>query len=213
MEPILRTLELERASGKIIYPPQEERFAAFEATPYDTLRVVIVGQDPYHGAGQAHGLAFSVLPGVKIPPSLRNIYKEMEDDLHIPPATHGCLRAWASQGVLLLNTTLTVEEGLPQSHARIGWEHFTDRVMLACMTAPRPLVFVLWGRSAQEKGRKMARSQHSPCCTPSCTHRRSPLSLIRACRLFWGTLFFPHQPVVRERGVCAHSVGAVMGVI
>lgn len=155
MHQLMHFLESEEASGKIIYPPKDKRFAAFEETPYDTLRVVIVGQDPYHGAGQAHGLSFSVPVGVKLPPSLRNIYKEMESDLKILPAGHGCLRAWAKQGVLLLNVTLTVESGSPQSHAGIGWERFTDRVLLACLASPTPLIFVFWGKPAQEKGKKM----------------------------------------------------------
>lgn len=151
----MRFLKSEQEAGKIIYPPEAQRFAAFEDTPYDALRVVIVGQDPYHGAGQAHGLAFSVPVGLKLPPSLRNIYKEMESDLQISPAKHGCLHAWAKQGVLLLNVTLTVEEGAPQSHAKLGWERFTDRVLLACMASPKPLIFVFWGKSAQEKGKKL----------------------------------------------------------
>lgn len=155
MQRILHFLEAECACGKKIYPPLEERFAAFQATPYDALRVVIVGQDPYHGEGQAHGLAFSVPEGVKIPPSLRNIYQELKNDLDIPPPAHGCLLSWAKQGVLLLNETLTVEEGQPHSHAKMGWEHFTDNVLLACMASSKPLIFVLWGKTAQEKVKKL----------------------------------------------------------
>lgn len=164
MQKLLAFLEEENARGKKIYPPLEKRFAAFDAAPYDCLRVVIVGQDPYHGEGQAHGLAFSVLPGVKLPPSLRNIYKELHQDLRVQAACDGYLMPWASQGVLLLNTVLSVEEGKPGSHAKIGWQHFTDQVLRACFASPRPLVFVLWGKHAQDKLKRListaARSTH-----------------------------------------------------
>src|SRR5262245_11489786 len=123
---ILQFLAQEKAAGKIVYPPQDELFSAFKETSYDQVKVVILGQDPYHGAGQAHGLAFSVKPGIKAPPSLKNIFQELKNDLNIPIPNHGCLKKWASQGVLLLNTSLSVEASKPQSHAKIGWTIFTD---------------------------------------------------------------------------------------
>ncbi len=142
----------ERAMGKKIYPPEELVFNALKCTPFDQVKVVIVGQDPYHGAGQAHGLSFSVPPGVQPPPSLKNIYKELKEDLSIEPPNHGYLMKWAEQGVLLLNATLTVEDGKPQSHQRRGWESFTDAILKRLSEEDRPLVFILWGRFAKEKG-------------------------------------------------------------
>lgn len=155
MQHLFSFLEEESARSKKIYPPLEKRFAAFDATPYDALRVVIIGQDPYHGEGQAHGLSFSVPQGVQLPPSLRNIYKELHQDLGIEIARHGFLMPWASQGVLLLNTVLSVEEGKPASHAKIGWEYFTDQVLCTCFASPHPLIFVLWGRHAQDKVKRL----------------------------------------------------------
>lgn len=140
----------ERKLG-LIFPPEEVVFAALDACPLDKVRVVIVGQDPYHGMGQAHGLCFSVQKGIKIPPSLRNIFKELQSDLGIPPASHGDLSSWAKQGVLLLNTTLTVREGLPLSHAKQGWEEFTHEVLRVVAEQKEPKVFLLWGNSAQKK--------------------------------------------------------------
>ncbi|MCX6991369.1 MAG: uracil-DNA glycosylase [Chlamydiae bacterium] len=134
-----------------IYPPEDLIFNAFTHTPYDKVKVVIVGQDPYHGPGQAHGLAFSVLPGVKIPPSLKNIYKELIEDVKILPPKMGSLTSWADQGVLLLNATLTVRDGEPKSHYGRGWERFTDKVIEKLADRKDPLVFLLWGKSAQEK--------------------------------------------------------------
>lgn len=144
-------LASERAGGKTIYPPPRDWFAALDAAPPDTVRVVILGQDPYHGPGQAHGLCFSVQPGVRIPPSLVNIYKELASDLGIAPARHGHLAHWAAQGVLLLNAVLTVEAGQAASHQGRGWERFTDAVVAAIAASERPTVFLLWGSHAQRK--------------------------------------------------------------
>jgi uracil-DNA glycosylase len=144
-------LVAERASGKVIFPKGSEWFRALDLTPLDQVRVVILGQDPYHGPGQAHGLAFSVRPGVRVPPSLVNIYKELHADLGIPPARHGFLEHWAQQGVLLLNTSLTVEQGLAASHKGRGWEMFTDAVVRLVAERQRPCVFLLWGSHAQKK--------------------------------------------------------------
>lgn len=146
-------VEQERAQASPVYPPRELVFNALKQTPYDDVKVVIVGQDPYHGPGQAHGLSFSVPKGVPLPPSLQNIFKEIIGDLGgtIPP--HGCLTDWAAQGVLLLNATLTVRQGEPMSHHGKGWETFTDAVIAKLWEREDPLVFVLWGKSAQEKCR------------------------------------------------------------
>lgn len=140
------------------FPPKDLIFNAFNCTPYHQVQVVIMGQDPYHGAGQAHGLSFSVPYGIKPPPSLVNIYKEIESDIGIPPATHGCLINWTRQGVLLLNATLTVQEGKPLSHHGRGWERFTDAVIRTLMKREDPVIFVLWGKSAQEKCRFLSES-------------------------------------------------------
>ncbi|WP_208991264.1 uracil-DNA glycosylase [Pseudovibrio sp. Tun.PSC04-5.I4] len=144
-------LEAEERAGKTIFPPKAECYAAFEAAPLKDVRVVILGQDPYHGEGQAHGLSFSVREGVKLPPSLRNIYKELESDLGIAPASHGCLTQWAEQGVLLLNTSLSVEEAKAGSHAKKGWAPFTDAAIKGLSEARENLVFILWGAHAQKK--------------------------------------------------------------
>lgn len=146
-------VESERAQGNSIYPPGELVFNAFWKTPFEKVRVVIVGQDPYHGVGQAHGLCFSVPEGVSNPPSLQNIFKELQNDLGVNPPQHGCLNAWAQQGVLLLNATLTVREGTPMSHHGKGWEEFTDAVIRKLSALDKPLAFILWGKSAQEKYR------------------------------------------------------------
>ena len=141
----------ERAAGKRIFPAASEWFRALDLTPLDKVRVVILGQDPYHGLGQAHGLCFSVRPGVPPPPSLVNMYKELQADLGIPPARHGFLEHWATQGVLLLNSVLTVEMGLAASHAERGWEGFTDAVIRLVNARSEPVVFMLWGGYAQKK--------------------------------------------------------------
>ena len=134
-----------------VYPPRQQLFAALQATPPEQVRVVILGQDPYHEPGQAHGLSFSVEPGTPIPKSLCNIYKELESDLEIPPAGSGCLRPWAENGVLLLNSILTVEAHKAGSHKKFGWEAFTDQVIAATNALPQPIAFVLWGNYAQKK--------------------------------------------------------------
>lgn len=144
-------LAAEAAAGKRVYPPAADRFRALELTPLPQVRVVILGQDPYHRAGQAHGLSFSVPPGVRRPPSLTNIYKELHADLGIVPAPHGFLESWARQGVLLLNTVLTVEEGRAGSHRGRGWERFTDAVVRSVAERDAPSVFMLWGAHAQAK--------------------------------------------------------------
>lgn len=154
-------LEKEKAEGQIIYPPENSIFHAFTKTPYDKVKVVIVGQDPYHGKGQAHGLSFSVLPGITPPPSLKNIFKELESDLGLKPPSHGCLDVWAEQGVLLLNATLTVRAGNPKSHHGRGWEPFTDAIIDLLAQRKDPIVFLLWGKSAQEKGSKLIGSHHA----------------------------------------------------
>ncbi len=141
----------ERAAGRRIYPRGSEWFRALDLTPLDRVRVVILGQDPYHGEGQAHGLCFSVRPGVRIPPSLVNIYKELETDLGIARPSHGCLESWARQGVLLLNSVLTVEQGRAAAHQGRGWERFTDAVVRLVAARETPAVFILWGAYAQRK--------------------------------------------------------------
>jgi uracil-DNA glycosylase len=144
-------LDDEAAAGKQVFPAADNRFRALELTPLPDVRVVILGQDPYHGPGQAHGLSFSVRPGVRPPPSLVNIYKELHADLGIAPAGHGFLEAWARQGVLLLNTVMSVEAGRAGSHRERGWERFTDAVIRAVAAKPEPVVFLLWGAHAQKK--------------------------------------------------------------
>jgi uracil-DNA glycosylase len=150
----------EREKGKRIFPKGSEWFHALDATPLEQVRVVILGQDPYHGEGQAHGLCFSVKPGVRPPPSLINIYKEMKSDLGLEPPPHGNLEAWARQGVLLLNAVLTVEAGLAASHQGKGWERFTDAVIRLVNDQPRPVVFILWGSYAQRKAAFVDRQRH-----------------------------------------------------
>ncbi|GAB6990573.1 uracil-DNA glycosylase [Paenibacillus pini] len=143
-----------------IFPPKEYLFQALKLTSYADTKVVILGQDPYHGVGQAHGLSFSVMPGVRIPPSLVNMYKELHTDLGIQIPNHGSLIHWAEEGVLLLNTVLTVREGQANSHKGIGWEHFTDAVIAKLNERERPVVFILWGSHAQKKGQFIDRSRH-----------------------------------------------------
>ncbi|MFS0772628.1 uracil-DNA glycosylase [Sphingomonas sp. 1P08PE] len=144
-------LHAEEVAGKQVYPAAADRFRALELTPPEAVRVVILGQDPYHGPGQAHGLSFSVRPGVKVPPSLANIYKELHADLDIAPARHGLLDHWARQGVLLLNTVMTVESGRAGSHRDRGWERFTDAIVHAVAAGEEPVAFLLWGAHAQRK--------------------------------------------------------------
>lgn len=146
--------------GKTIYPRGKEYFAALDTTPLEQVKVVILGQDPYHGPGQAHGMCFSVKPGIKPPPSLLNIYKELKSDLGIEPVNHGYLEHWASQGVLLLNSVLTVEKHQAASHRGKGWELFTDRVIEEVNSKEEPVVFLLWGSYAQKKARFVNRQKH-----------------------------------------------------
>ena len=165
-------LQAEKAAGKRVFPKGGDYFRALDLTPPDKVRVVILGQDPYHGEGQAHGLSFSVRPGVRIPPSLVNIYKELESDLGIPPARHGFLEHWAKQGVLLLNAVLTVQMGMAASHQGKGWELFTDAVIRAVNALPQPVVFILWGAYAQKKAAFVDTSRHLVIKSP----HPSPLS-------------------------------------
>lgn len=173
---ILTFVQAEREAGKTIYPPQQDVFNAFKYTTLADLKVVILGQDPYHGPNQAHGLCFSVQPGISPPPSLKNIYKELARDIAdftIPQ--HGCLQHWAEQGVLLLNTVLTVEQGQAHSHAKIGWETFTDKVIEQINRYTQGVVFLLWGSHAQKKGSIVDRQRHLVLSAP----HPSPLSAHR----------------------------------
>lgn len=176
-QPYMKTLRaflVERAaSGSVVYPAPSQWFDAFNMTPFDQVKVVILGQDPYHGPGQAHGMCFSVLPGVPVPPSLRNIYKELKSDLSIEPAGHGYLEAWAHQGVFLLNSVLTVEHGQAASHQGKGWEQFTDAVIELLSSRSDNIVFMLWGGYAKRKGQIIDSKKH---CVLSCAHP-SPLSV------------------------------------
>lgn len=172
----LATVKAERDAGHVIYPPAVDVFNAFKFTELADVKVVILGQDPYHGPNQAHGLCFSVLPGVRTPPSLVNIYKEMARDLpgfHTP--NHGFLESWAHQGVLLLNTVLTVQAGMAHSHAHLGWETFTDKVIEVINENCEGVVFLLWGSHAQKKGRIIDRQRHHVLMAP----HPSPLSAHR----------------------------------
>jgi uracil-DNA glycosylase len=153
-------LQREKANGQTIYPRDEEIFNALNSAPFENIKVVIIGQDPYHGAGQAHGLCFSVPKGIDIPRSLRNIYKEIEREYPIQMAPHGDLAGWAAQGVLLLNATLTVRKASAGSHQGKGWEEFTDAIIRAINGKPEPVVFLLWGRSAQKKGELIDPKKH-----------------------------------------------------
>jgi uracil-DNA glycosylase len=168
-------LNAEKALGKGIYPDSLHWFHALEVTPLDNVKVVILGQDPYHQPNQAHGLCFSVLPGVKIPPSLANIYKELKSDLAIEPAQHGYLEQWAEQGVLLLNAVLTVEDSKANAHKGKGWETFTDNVISVVNEHCDNVVFMLWGAYAQKKGEKIDTVKH---CVLKAPHP-SPLSAHR----------------------------------
>ncbi|MBS0462704.1 MAG: uracil-DNA glycosylase [Proteobacteria bacterium] len=168
-------LRAEKAVGKIIYPPPARMFAAFDVTPFDAVRVVILGQDPYHGPGQAHGLCFSVPPGVAVPPSLDNIFKEIQRDLGIARPDHGCLLPWARRGVLLLNAVLSVQAGNAGSHQGRGWEGFTDHVIDTLARERDGLVFLLWGSYAQAKGKLIDTHRH---CVLRAPHP-SPLSAHR----------------------------------
>jgi uracil-DNA glycosylase len=183
MQELRSYLQTRKEHQAIIYPPGAQIFNALNSTPFDKVRVVILGQDPYHGPGQAHGLCFSVQPGVRVPPSLANIYREIEADLGIPIPGHGCLQSWASQGVLLLNSVLTVERGQAASHQGKGWETFTDSVVQLLSDKRQGLVFMLWGSYAMKKGEVIDRRKHLVLKAP----HPSPLSAHRGflgCRHF-----------------------------
>jgi uracil-DNA glycosylase len=195
MQALADFLRREKREGKVIYPPGPEIFAAFDHAPFDAVRVVILGQDPYHGPGQAHGLCFSVRPGVRIPPSLDNIFKEIQRDLGIARPDHGCLTPWADRGVLLLNAVLTVEQGQANAHQGKGWEGFTDAAIEALNREREGLVFMLWGSYAQRKGQLIDTRRH---CVLKSVHP-SPLS---AHRGFLGCGHFSAaNRYLEERGV------------
>jgi len=180
----LKMVAKERAAGVTVYPPKQDVFNAFRLTELCDVKVVILGQDPYHGPNQAHGLAFSVRPGVAVPPSLMNMYKELENDIPgFQRPNHGFLESWAKQGVLLLNTVLTVEAGKAHSHARFGWEIFTDRVIAVINERRENVVFLLWGSHAQKKGSIIDTQRHHVLKAP----HPSPLS---AHRGFFGCKHF-----------------------
>ena len=181
-------LRAEEEAGKTVYPPRGSRLRALELTPLDRVKVVILGQDPYHGPGQAMGLAFAVPPGVAPPPSLRNIAKELESDLGIAPRTDGDLTGWAEQGVLLLNTTLTVEAGKAGSHAGRGWDAVTDAAIAAVAAREQPTVFILWGAHAQAKAKRIDALGDGPHLVIESPHP-SPLSAYRG--------FFGSKPFSR----------------
>jgi uracil-DNA glycosylase len=183
MQDLLGILALEVQQGKVIYPQRSDWFHALEATPLDKVKVVILGQDPYHQPGQAHGLCFSVQAGIKVPPSLVNIYKELHTDLGILPAEHGYLESWARQGVLLLNAVLTVEDSNANAHQGKGWEQFTDKIINIVNEQCDHVVFMLWGSYAQKKGLMIDASRHLVLKAP----HPSPLSAYRGffgCRHF-----------------------------
>ncbi|GAA0725055.1 uracil-DNA glycosylase [Dokdonella soli] len=194
MQALAEFLRAEKRAGKVIYPAGPRIFAALDTTPFEAVKVVILGQDPYHGPNQAHGLCFSVLPGMPSPPSLENIFKEIERDLSIPRPDHGCLIPWARQGVLLLNAVLTVERGLAGSHQGKGWEGFTDACVDALNREREGLVFLLWGSYAQAKGKLIDTRRHRVLKAP----HPSPLS---AHRGFIGCGHFSRaNEYLRERG-------------
>lgn len=187
----------EKAKGKVIYPVGADWFSAFNNTPFDQVKVVILGQDPYHGPHQAHGLCFSVRPGVAIPPSLRNMCQELQSDLGISLPEHGCLTHWAKQGVLLLNATLTVEQGNAGAHQGKGWEQFTDRAVQVLNEQKEGLVFLLWGSYAQKKGAFIDTSKHLVLKAP----HPSPLSAYRG---FFGCKHFSQvNQYLKQRGLVA----------
>jgi len=192
---ILEHIEKSRAAGEIIYPKNSEIFNAIHLTPFEKVKVVVIGQDPYHGPNQAHGLCFSVRPGIPKPPSLVNICRELSSDLGIAEPDHGSLENWTNQGVLLLNAVLSVEAGKPQSHSMIGWERFTDRIISVLNEKKDGLVFLLWGASAQNKGKVIDRSRHTVLKAP----HPSPLS---AHRGFFGCKHFSKtNEILRSQGM------------
>ena|SRR5690554_1292915 len=187
-------LAREEQAGKTLFPERKQYFNALNSTPLEQVKVVILGQDPYHGPGQAHGLCFSVRPGVPVPPSLVNIFKEIETDLGIVPPDHGCLQSWAEQGVLLLNAVLTVEQGNAGAHQNKGWETFTDKVIETVNRERDGVVFLLWGSYAKKKGRHIDRNRHLVLDGP----HPSPLSAYRG---FFGCRHFSKvNECLREQG-------------
>jgi uracil-DNA glycosylase len=191
-------LREQKLLGKTVYPSKDEIFAALNATPFDAVKIVILGQDPYHSPGQAHGLCFSVRQNVPVPPSLRNIYKELAADINFLPPKHGCLNEWAQQGVLLLNSVLTVEGNLAASHKDIGWEKFTDSIVSHLNDKAENIVFILWGNYAQKKGAMIDRARHLVLESP----HPSPLS---ASRGFYGNHHFSKS----NEYLRAHDVAAI----
>jgi uracil-DNA glycosylase len=185
----------EKRNNRVIYPPEPLVFNAFRQTPFAKVKVVIIGQDPYHGPGQAQGLCFSVPDGIPLPPSLRNIYLEMEKDLGIPPSKDGCLSSWCAQGVLLLNATLTVRDGEPKSHYGRGWERFTDAVVDRLIKREDPIVFLLWGKSAMEKLGAILKNQRTPHAVLTAAHP-SPLSAYNG---FFGCRHFSQANALLEK--------------
>lgn len=180
-----------KQAGGVVFPRGRDLFNAFNACPFDDVKVVVLGQDPYHGPNQAHGLSFSVQPGVPVPPSLKNIYAELESDLAIPAANHGHLQAWADQGVCLLNSVLSVEQGQAGAHQGRGWERFTDAAVRALAEQREQLVFMLWGSYAQKKGQFIDRQRHLVIKSP----HPSPLSAYRG---FFGSKPFSRCNAYRE---------------
>ncbi|MCB0311325.1 MAG: uracil-DNA glycosylase [Bdellovibrionales bacterium] len=193
---IIAKIEAERKSGKIIFPANKDIFNALTLCPFDRVKVVIIGQDPYHGPGQAHGLCFSVKPGIPLPPSLTNIYKEIEGDLGLKmPRNYGCLESWARQGVLLLNASLSVRAGQAGSHSAIGWEQFTDKIIFELNRHKKHLVFLLWGSFAKKKCGIINRNLHFVLEAP----HPSPLS---AQRGFFGCKHFSKtNEILMSRGL------------
>lgn len=191
----LRQILKEEYQTRTIYPDMYHIFTALHLTSYEQAKVVILGQDPYHGPGQAHGLSFSVRPGIKPPPSLVNIYKELQSDLNCTIPEHGYLSHWAKQGVMMLNAVLTVRAGTPNSHKGIGWEQFTDRIIHLLNERERPLVFILWGRHAQEKAAFIDKNRHCIIASP----HPSPFS---ANRGFFGSRPFSRaNAFLRSQGM------------
>ncbi len=178
--------------SKKIFPPRHEIFSALEYSSFEETKVVILGQDPYHGEGQAHGLCFSVKPGIEQPPSLKNMFKELYNDLGINPPNHGCLSGWAKQGILMLNASLTVEEAKPNSHSKIGWSVFTDKIIEKLNDREKPVIFILWGNNAREKLELITGKQHY---VLSAAHP-SPLS---ASRGFFGCRHFSKINTILEK--------------
>lgn len=202
---LCRAVTARRAAGPV-YPPEADVFSAFALTPPEQVRCVILGQDPYHEPEQAHGLAFSVRPGVPLPRSLRNIYKEREADLGLPPAQTGCLIPWARAGVLLINTVLTVDAGQANSHAKFGWQTFTDAVFRILWQLPQPVAFVLWGKQAQVK---LERAIDAPAGGPRLVHTSAHPSPLSAKRGFFGSRPFSQvDAFLRENG--ASPIGWVL---